>query len=53
MILTEPQEAFRFSNHFGQLYRSILSLRENLMITLREELEFVQGYAELQRIRFK
>ncbi len=53
MIKTDPDQAVYFTNKFAKLYRSILQLREHLIISLEEELDFVEAYIELQRIRFK
>ena len=53
MIKTDPDQAVFFTNKFAKLYRSILQLREHLVISLEEELEFADAYIELQRIRFK
>jgi CheY-like chemotaxis protein len=53
LILSQPQKALKFTSHFSRLYRSVLQLREQLMISLEEELEFVEAYITLQRIRFE
>ena len=53
LILSQPEKAMRFTNHFARLYRSVLQLREQLLISLEEEMEFVQSYLLLQKIRFE
>ncbi len=53
LIPTQPDEAVRFTNRFAKLYRSLLQLREQLLITLEEELSFTRSYIELQQIRFR
>ena len=53
LIKNDTENALLFTNKFAKLYRSILQLREHLIISLEEELEFVEAFVELQRIRFK
>ena len=53
LIKTNQDRAVLFTNQFAKLYRSILQLREHLIISLEEELEFVDAYVGLQQIRFK
>jgi CheY-like chemotaxis protein len=52
LIAQDAQAAQRFTKHFARLYRSVLSLREQMVIDLKEELAFVQDYLALQQIRF-
>lgn len=53
MIKPNPDQAILFASKFAKLYRSILQLREHLVITLEEELNFVEAFISLQQIRFK
>ncbi|MEL6590672.1 MAG: histidine kinase, partial [Bacteroidota bacterium] len=53
LILSQPERALKFTNHFAKLYRSVLQLREQLIISLEEELDFVNAYILLQKIRFE
>ena len=41
-----------FISHFSQLLRTHLKTADQVLVSLREELEFVVNYVELQRIRF-
>ena len=52
LILNAPDKAIVFTNRFSRLYRSMLELREQMVISLEEELEFVQAYLFLQKMRF-
>ncbi|MEM6342406.1 MAG: histidine kinase [Bacteroidota bacterium] len=53
LILSQPERALKFTNHFAKLYRSVLQLREQLIISLEEELDFVNAFILLQKIRFE
>ena len=53
LIPSEPDKAVLFTNKFSKLYRSVLQLREQVLISLEEELDFVEAYLDLQRIRFR
>lgn len=53
LISQDPDKAIRFANHFSKLYRSTLQLREQLLISIEEEMEFVNSYLFLQKIRFE
>lgn len=52
LIPIKPELAVKFTRGFSKLYRSVLQLREQLMISLDEELEFVDAYFLLQQMRF-
>lgn len=52
LIKKEPQQAYVFTREFAKIYRVALSLKENLLIHLSEEMDFVQSYIYLQKIRF-
>lgn len=53
LIQVKPDKAVSFTRQFSKLYRNILQLREQLLISLAEELDFVQAYLELQLMRFE
>jgi len=53
IIPTDPQKAVEFTNEFSKLYRSVLELREQLIVSLEEELVFVKSYIHLQKVRFE
>jgi two-component system LytT family sensor kinase len=50
-IRTDPAEARRLLGRFGALYRRTLERAED-MVSLEEELEFVNSYLELEQARF-
>ncbi|MEM6966702.1 MAG: histidine kinase [Bacteroidota bacterium] len=52
LIPKDAQKAVAFTNQFSKLYRSLLQLREQQLISLEEELEFVNAFLHLQKIRF-
>ncbi len=52
LIPKNPEKAISFSNSFSRLYRKLLQLREQLIISISEELEFVIDYLALQKMRF-
>lgn len=52
LISTNPKKAIEFTTRFSKLYRSVLELREQLIISLDQELEFVRAYLFLQKMRF-
>lgn len=52
LIKTDTQKAIRFTNEFSKIFRNALELKERNLITLREELEHVQAYLYLQKMRF-
>ncbi len=52
LIPENPEKAIEFTNRFSKLYRSVLQLRPQMIISLEEELEFVKSYIYLQKMRF-
>jgi sensor histidine kinase YesM len=52
LIKKNPEKAYNFTKEFAKIYRVALSLKENLLINLAEELDFVQSYIHLQKVRF-
>lgn len=52
LIPLKPEMAVKFTKAFSKLYRSVLQLREQPLISLSEELEFVNNYFLLQKMRF-
>ena len=52
LIGSDPQKAVEFTGRFSRVYRTLLELGDQMLITLREELEFVDSYLYLQKIRF-
>ena len=53
-IVEEDQDlAVRFLNKMSKVYRYVLEFREEDLIPLREELEFIRSYVFLQQERFR
>ena len=53
LIPADPGKALSFTRKFSKLYRSMLDLKPQPVISLHEELEFVQTYVYLQKMRFE
>ena len=52
LIKVDQEKALTFTHQFSKLYRSLLELREQVLIPLEQELEFARAYIYLQRMRF-
>ena len=52
LIQQDSQKAHTFALKFSQLYLFVLELKDNLMVSLEEELKFCEAYLALQQIRF-
>ncbi|TAD88700.1 MAG: response regulator [Bacteroidetes bacterium] len=52
LIAIDPQEAVVFTQRFAKLFRQLLTLHELPLITLQEELDFVEEWLQLQQVRF-
>lgn len=52
IIPKDAKKAVTFTSQFSKLYRSLLQLRDQQLINLSEELEFVTAFINLQKIRF-
>jgi two-component system, LytTR family, sensor kinase len=52
LVLTDPQEANRFTEAFSQVYRYILSSTGKEVVAVKEELDFIQPYLFLLQKRF-
>ena len=53
LIETDPPLAGNFLEQMSKIYRYILKNRESELVSLKEELNFVQVYINLQKTRFK
>ncbi len=53
LIEADQQLAGNFLKQMSKIYRYILKSRDSEVVTLREEIDFVQTYINLQRTRFK
>ncbi len=52
LIATNPPQAIAFTGHFSKVYRAMLEIGGETLISLREELEFVHSFVFLQQMRF-
>lgn len=52
LIEENPREAIRFVDHLSKVYRYLLQNNEKELIPLREELDFLQTYFFLLKVRF-
>ncbi len=52
LIPEKPDLAVKYAKDFSRLFRALLQLKDQLVITLEEELEFVEQYFALQKLRF-
>ncbi len=53
LIREEGEKAIEFATRFSKLYRSVLELKDQLLISLSEELDFIQAYIFMQKMRFE
>lgn len=51
LIINNPQQAFSFNNKLAQVYKYFLINKNNKLISLRNELEFIDDYFFLLKIR--
>jgi two-component system LytT family sensor kinase len=52
LIRVSPEKAIDFVDKFSKIYRYVLEVSEKIVVELREELDFLQSYYFLQKIRF-
>ncbi len=52
LVHTDADKAEEFINQFASVYRYVLNIQDKNVVTLREELEFLNSYMFLQKIRF-
>lgn len=52
LIDIDPQKAKQFTRELSMFYRELLYFKDKELVTLSEELQFVQKYIYLQKIRF-
>jgi two-component system LytT family sensor kinase len=52
LISVNPEKAELFVQEFSKIYRYVLEVREKSFVPLSQELEFVDSYIYLQKIRF-
>ena len=52
LVRYDTKRADRFIEHFSDVYRYVLDINEHNLVSLEEELSFLNSYLFLQRIRF-
>ncbi|SCY84099.1 tetratricopeptide repeat-containing sensor histidine kinase [Flavobacterium caeni] len=52
LINTDPQKAVQFTTAFSKIFRNALELKDRHLVTLAEELQHVNAYLSLQKMRF-
>jgi two-component system, LytTR family, sensor kinase len=52
LIHVNPDKAEKFTQEFAQIYRYVLEVKDKTFVPLERELDFVQTYIYLQKIRF-
>ncbi len=52
LIRFSPDKAVEFVDKFSKIYRYVLEMSDKMVVELREELDFLQSYYFLQKIRF-
>jgi len=53
LIQTDPSKAEEFVDEFASVYRYVLDVKDKSLVTVKEELEFIESYVFLQKIRFE
>lgn len=52
LIPTNPEKAVAFTTAFSKIFRNALELKDRHLVTLAEELQHVNAYLSLQKMRF-
>lgn len=52
LIQDDPQKALIFNREFAKIYRYVIDSKDKLVVTVQEELNFMNSYLYLQKIRF-
>lgn len=52
LIYDDPKRAEMFIREFANVYRYVLDLNDERVVTVKQELEFLKSYLFLQKIRF-
>lgn len=52
LINTDTEKATQFVHRLSDVYRYVLEQRENELVSLKEDLKFMEDYVFLQKIRF-
>lgn len=52
LVYENPEKANSFIEEFTKVYRYVLDFKEETLVTVKQELEFLEAYLFLQNIRF-
>ncbi|MFC2152494.1 sensor histidine kinase [Bacteroidota bacterium] len=52
LVHSDPDKAEDFIDKFASVYRYVLNIQDRNVVTLKEELEFLNAYLYLQKVRF-
>lgn len=52
IIPSNPEKAVEFVNKFSKIYRYVLDVKDENVVELKDELDFVESYIFLQKTRF-
>jgi two-component system LytT family sensor kinase len=52
LIQSDPEKAIVFTREFSKIYRYVLDSRDKLIVSLGEEINFLNSFLYLQKIRF-
>lgn len=52
LIQNDPEKALIFNREFAKIYRYVLDSKDKLVVTLQDELNFLNSYLYLQKIRY-
>ena len=51
LIRFEPNNALKFIEEFSDIYRYVLDVKDKILVTVKDELDFMQSYTYLQKLR--
>ena len=52
LIPQSPEKAVDFVNRFSKIYRYVLDVKDKVVCELKEEMDFIDSYCFLQKIRY-
>ncbi|MCB8994644.1 MAG: histidine kinase [Bacteroidales bacterium] len=53
LISSDPEKAQEFINRFSLIYRYVLDVKDKSLVSLKEEVDFLQAYLFLQKTRYE
>lgn len=53
LVYDDQKAAVKFIHHFSDIYRYVLDSRENELVSLKDEIEFIEKYIFLLNVRFE